>query len=159
MNNDPPRQHFLDQTDVLILSELLKDSKSALKKISRKLGLPTSTVFTRIKKLEEKGIIQGYTVVIDPFKLGYFVTAIIHFSVDGPYLEDVEKRLSSHPNIISLYDVTGEFDIIAIARFRSMEELDSFIKHTLKNPHIKRSITNMVLRIVKEKQPGVPIGD
>jgi Lrp/AsnC family transcriptional regulator for asnA, asnC and gidA len=159
MLEDPPRQQFLDQTDVLILSELLKDSKSALKKISRKLGLPTSTVFTRIKKLEEKGVIRGYTVVIDPYKLGYSVTAVIHFSVDGPYLEDVEKRLASHPNIISLYDVTGEFDIIAIARFRSMEELDRFIKHTLKNPHIKRSMTNMVLRIVKEKQPGVPMGD
>ena len=156
MINDP-KPFFLDEKDMLLLSYLIQDAKASLKKISRALGLPSSTVFSRIKKLEGKGIIKKYTVVIDHLKLGFNITAVIHFSVEGPYLEEVEKTLSSHPNIIGLYDVTGDFDIIAIARFKTIDELDFFIKNTLRNPHIKKSITNMALRVVKETQPPLPL--
>ncbi len=157
IEDDRKARYYLDEVDSLILAELSKNARASLKEISRKLGVPTSTVFTRIRKLEDKGIIKRYTVIVDPQKLGYTITAVIHFSVEGPYLEQIEKNLSQHPNIIGLYDTTGDFDIIAIVRFRSMDELDRFIKNTLRNPHIKKTITNMVLRTVKEQQPSVPL--
>ncbi len=152
-----PKKKSLDETDYLILTLLSSNCKMSLKMLSKKTGLPSSTLFARIKKLEEKGVIRGYTIKVDPEALGYGITAVIHFSVDGPYLEEVERNLSRNPNIIFLYDVTGDFDIIAVARFKSIHELDYFIKNTLKNPHIKRSITNMALRVVKEKQPTIPM--
>ena len=148
---------IVDDIDLKLLYHLSKNANESIKEIAKKIGIPVSTAFARIKKLEEKGIIKSYTIKINPIALGFAVTAIIHFSVEGPYLEEIEKQIALNPNIIALYDTTGDFDIIAIARFQSINELDKFIKNTLKNPKVKRTITNVVLRVVKEDYPGIPI--
>jgi len=144
----------IDDTDLKILSLLVENANESVKGIARKLGMPVSTVFTRIKRMKERGVIKGYTIKVDPQALGFMVTAVIHFSVEGPYLEEIEETLKGHPSIVALYDTTGEFDIIAVARFRSISELDSFIKSLLKNPKIRKTTTNVVLRVVKEEYPG-----
>jgi len=147
----------LEEGDLKILRALAENSRGSLKEISDAVGMPISTVFSRIKKLEHAGLIKGYTLSVDHSRLGYKITAIIHFSIDGPYLEEIEKMLASKENVIFLYDVTGDFDIIAVARFRSIEELDRFVKDTLKNPHIKRTTTSIALRVVKESPTHVPL--
>ncbi|MCI4396490.1 MAG: Lrp/AsnC family transcriptional regulator [Thermoprotei archaeon] len=147
----------LEDVDLKIIEALASNSRSSLKEISEIVGIPISTAFSRIRRLEQLGIIKGYTLNVDQEKLGYKITAIIHFSVDGPYLEEIEKQIASKPNVIFLYDITGEFDIIAVARFKDIEELDKFVKETLKNPHIKRTTTSIALRVVKESYPHVPI--
>ncbi len=146
----------LDETDQKILALLSENANASVKEIAMQVGIPLSTAFSRIKRLEERGIIRGYTIKVNPGALGFTVTAVIHFSVDGPYLEEIEQTLASHPNIVALYDTTGEFDIIAIARFRDIDELDHFIKSVLKNPKVKKTITSVVLRVVKENYPGIP---
>ncbi|MEM0046232.1 MAG: Lrp/AsnC family transcriptional regulator [Fervidicoccaceae archaeon] len=147
----------LEEVDLKILEALARNARGSLKEISEVAGIPISTAFSRIRRLEQLGIIRGYTLDLDHEKLGYKITAIIHFSVEGPYLEEIEKQLSSKQNVIFLYDITGEFDILAVARFRSIEELDKFVKDTLRNPHVKKTTTSIALRVVKEMHPHVPL--
>ncbi|MFZ8783508.1 MAG: Lrp/AsnC ligand binding domain-containing protein [Desulfurococcaceae archaeon] len=70
--------------------------------------------------------------------------------VEGVYISKVEDLLSREPNVRAVYDITGEYDIALISVFRSVSELDNFIKRILKNPYIKRSATSLILRVVKD---------
>jgi DNA-binding Lrp family transcriptional regulator len=70
--------------------------------------------------------------------------------VEGVYISEVEDLLSREPNVRAVYDITGEYDIALISVFRSVSELDNFIKRILKNPYIKRSVTSLILRVVKD---------
>ncbi|MCD6408844.1 MAG: Lrp/AsnC family transcriptional regulator, partial [Candidatus Verstraetearchaeota archaeon] len=103
-----------------------------------------------IKKLESLGIIRGYTTLLDPYKLGFELTALILMQVDGAHIVEVEREIAKHREVCGVYDITGDFDILVIARFRTREELNNFIKSVLKLPHIKRTVTSIALNIVKE---------
>ncbi|MGC9009264.1 MAG: Lrp/AsnC family transcriptional regulator [Sulfolobales archaeon] len=146
----------LDELDLRILEILRENARISIRDIARLLRRAPSTVAERIKKLEKKGFIIGYTALIDSSKLGYRLNALTLLQVEGGYIEEVEKLLASEPNVRAVYDITGEYDIAIVSTFRDTEELDKFIKRILKNPHIKRSVTNVILRIVKEK-PSIPI--
>jgi len=146
----------LDELDLRILEILRENARVSVRDIARLLKKAPSTVAERIKKLEKKGFITGYTALIDNSKLGYRLNALTLLQVEGGYIEEVEKLLASEPNVRAVYDITGEYDIAIVSTFRDTEELDKFIKRILKNPHIKRSVTNVILRIVKEK-PSIPI--
>jgi DNA-binding Lrp family transcriptional regulator len=140
----------LDEIDFQILRFLQEDSRMSYRKIADALGIAVGTVYNRIKRLEEEGVFKAYTVMADPTKLGYELTAIILIQAEGSHLQEVEKEIAQSDSTISVYDVTGDFDIAVIARFKSRSILNSFIKGVLKTPHITRTVTNVVLNIVKE---------
>ncbi len=71
----------LDEVDKAILRELLVDARLSFREIARRVGVSTATVANKIRRLEEAGIIKGYTAIIDPEKLGYDVTAVIEIVV------------------------------------------------------------------------------
>lgn len=93
---------------------------------------------------------KGYTIIVDPIKLGYGLTALILIQSEGQYLSEVEKELAQLDEVICIYDVTGDFDIAVVARFRGRAMLNNFIKGVLKMPHVIRTVTNVVLNVVKE---------
>lgn len=141
----------IDDLDVKIIEKLLKDSRKSLRSVAKEIGIPTSTVHERVKRLVRLGIIRRFTAELDPRLLGLDITALILVSVDGAYITEVEKTLSTYDQVMAVYDITGEFDIALLARFRNMDELNNFIKNILKMPHIKRTVTSVVLNVVKEK--------
>jgi DNA-binding Lrp family transcriptional regulator len=63
---------------------------------------------------------------------------------------DVEKEIAKISNVVSVYDITGDFDIAVVARFKDRAELNSFIKSLLGMAYVKRTVTNVVLNVVKE---------
>jgi DNA-binding Lrp family transcriptional regulator len=87
---------------------------------------------------------------VDPVKLGYGLTALILIQAEGQYILEVEKELAKLDDVICIYDITGDFDIAVVARFRSRDALNKFIKGTLKMPHVIRTVTNVALNVVKE---------
>ncbi|MDT7889099.1 MAG: Lrp/AsnC family transcriptional regulator [Desulfurococcales archaeon] len=141
----------LDELDIRILERLLKDSRKSLRSIAKELGTPTSTVHERVKRLVKIGIIKRFTAELDTKILGMDVTALILISVEGAYITEVERALSSYEQVVAVYDITGEFDVAVIAKFRSIDELNNFIKNVLKIPHVKRTVTSVVFNVVKEK--------
>ena len=88
--------------------------------------------------------------MLDSGKLGYNLTALILIQADGRYLPEVEKELAKLDEVISIYDVTGDYDVAVIARFKDRSSLNNFIKSTLKMSHVTKTVTNVVLNVVKE---------
>jgi len=144
------RSVVLDDIDMMILRRLAVYGKEGIRELARNLGKSPSTIAFRIKRLEREGIIRGYTTVIDYRRLGYQINAITLLQVDGAYIEELEEILTKEPNVKAVYDVTGEYDIAIITSFREVEDLDKFIKRIIKIPHVKRSMTSIIFRVVKE---------
>uniref|UniRef100_A0A7C3J2J3 Lrp/AsnC family transcriptional regulator n=1 Tax=Candidatus Methanomethylicus mesodigestus TaxID=1867258 RepID=A0A7C3J2J3_9CREN len=140
----------LDETDLIILNELQGDFTTSYRDIAKKLNMSVGTVHNRVKKLKETGVIKSFTAIIDAEKLGYELTAIILMQVEGGKIVDVEQAIARSKSVTAVYDTTGEFDIIAVAKFKTREDLNSFIKETLKIGAVKRTVTSMVLNVVKE---------
>jgi len=140
----------VDTLDCKILYLLQEDSRSSFSKIAAKAGVSVGTAYNRIKKLEAQRLVKGYTVLIDSAKLGYELTAVIFVQADGEHLPDVTKEIAKASNVVAVYNVTGEFDVAVIAKFKDREELSSFIKHLASTSHVKRTITNVSLNMVKE---------
>ncbi|MGC9122221.1 MAG: Lrp/AsnC family transcriptional regulator, partial [Thermogladius sp.] len=80
------------------------------------------------------------------------VKALILLNVDGKHILDVESDVSRHQNVEAVYDITGEFDVAVIASFKSISELDEFVKWLLKHPYIKQSRTSIIFRVAKEEK-------
>jgi len=140
----------LDEIDFKILRLLQEDSRLSFNKVASKLGISAGTAYNRIKSLEVKGVLKGYTILVDPVKLGYSMTAIVLIQAEGAHLVDVEEEIAKMPNVISVYDITGDYDIAVIVRFRDRTGLNAFVKKLLSMPYIRRTVTNVVLNIVKE---------
>jgi DNA-binding Lrp family transcriptional regulator len=140
----------VDDTDRNIIRLLQEDSRKSFNKIAESLGIAVGTAYNRVKNLEDRGILKGYTIILDPIKLGYGLTALILIQADGRYLPEVEKELAKLDEVISIYDITGDYDVAVVARFMSRATLNNFIKSTLKMPHVSKTVTNVVLNVVKE---------
>jgi len=140
----------IDETDKKILNLFNEDGRMSYMKISRKLDISIGTVHNRIEKLMKSGVIKKFAPVIDHSKLGYKFTTIIGVRVKGGVLRNWEDKTSYHQNVLCMYDVTGEFDAIIVARFKDTSELDEFVKNLLKEPDVQRTYTQTVLNILKE---------
>ncbi len=139
-----------DETDLMILRELQEDAMTSYRDIAEKLNLSVGTVHNRIKRLKEIGLIKSFSAIVDAEKLGYGLTAIVLMQVEGEKIVEVEEKLATSKSIIAVYDTTGEFDIIAIGKFKNREDLNTFIKDVLKIQSIKRAVTSIALNVVKE---------
>lgn len=146
----------VEDIDLKILSLLQEDSRLSFNKVAKKLGISVGTAFNHVKSLEKKGIISGYTLRLDSRKLGYTLTVIIMIQAEGNFLADVETEISKSANIIAVYDITGDYDAVAIAKFKDRSSLNAFIKNLLSLPHIKRTVTHIALNVIKEDQ-GVKV--
>jgi DNA-binding Lrp family transcriptional regulator len=140
----------LTELDLQIITALQEDSRLSLNKIAEKLGTSAGTVKKHIGNLEAKGILKGYTAIIDQVKLGYAVTVVVFIQVGGGRLLDVEREIAKDDNVLAVYDITGDFDVALVAKFRDNSGLNAFIKCLLSMPHIKRTLTSVALNVVKE---------
>jgi len=137
--------------DSELLSQLSKNGKASQRDLSKETGLALGTVNAHIKKLEKEKIIKGYFADIDPEKVGFNLTAIINLRIKKGTLMDVQATIANHSRVFGVYDVTGEWDSLILARFKNREEMDNFIKTTLSQKHIERTSTSLVLNTVKEE--------
>ena len=143
----------LDEKDFALLQELKRNARASLRSISRKLGMPISTVHVRMKKLEKLGVIKQYTAVIDEKKLGFNVKAFVLVSYQRGYVEQetTAKKLASLPFVKRVYIITGEWDILLEVVARDIEELGDFVvKRIRKVPGVEKTLTLAVLKRVKE---------
>ena len=140
----------IDEKDKRILELLSSDSKLSFRKISKILNMSITSVITRIRKLEENGIIRGYTIEIDYNKLGYDLPVIIDIRVAKGKLFEVEKEVAKHPNVLAVYDITGDFDVSVLALFKNRRELDDFVKQLQKMEYVERTYTKLILNTIKD---------
>lgn len=149
-------RHELDETDRRILESLNDGARKSYRDIAGELDIALSTVSTRVKRLEEANIIQGYIPIIDPTALGYDLTVVIAVKISHGNLIPVQDQLSERNEVFGVYDVTGDFDSVLLARFGSRSELNDFVKDVLAHEDVEHTTTHLVLNTIKEEH-RVPI--
>ena len=140
----------MNAIDLQIIRALEGDSRTSLRKLAQRIGLSQIVVRNHVKNLERERIILGYAPVIDATKMGYSLTAIIMIQIEGDNMAEVENEIAKEDNVLSVYEITGEFDVIAFAKFRDNAGLNFFLKKLLTNRFIKRASTLVVFNSVKE---------
>jgi len=141
---------WLNETDFKILGVLLEDARLSSRQIADRIGVSVGTVLSRIRRMENEGIIKGYSAVVDHEKLGYELTVVTEVTVAKGKLLDVEREVAKIPNVCCVYDVTGLTDAIVVAKFKSRKDLSDFTKWLLSLPYVERTNTHLVLTTVKE---------
>jgi DNA-binding Lrp family transcriptional regulator len=140
----------LNETDKKILKNLLEDARFSSRQIAKNVGVSVGTVLSRIKKMEDLGLIKGYSVILDHEKIGYELTVVTEITVSKGRLVEMEAEIAKMPGVCGVYDVTGLTDAVIIGKFKSREDLGRFTKHLLALPYIERTNTHVVLATVKE---------
>src|SRR3989338_7319764 len=127
----------IDKTDVEILRVLEKNARLSLRKIAKKAGVSVATVMHRINKL------------------GYELEAVISVDVAKGKLFEVERKIATDPSVHAVYDITGHFDVVVVARFKTRKALDNFIKKIQTYDFVEKTETAIVLNTIKEDPMGV----
>lgn len=141
----------IDADDRSLLDALAKEARLSHRALAQRTGLALATVNRRVRRLEERGVIRGYRAILDPEVVGWTMTAIIGLRLEKGHIRQVQKTIAKDPRVFGVYDVTGEWDGMVLARVRDRADLDDLAKTTLSGPHINRTNTMVVLATVAEE--------
>jgi Lrp/AsnC family leucine-responsive transcriptional regulator len=143
----------LDETDRQILDLLQRDARITNAAIGEVVGMTAPSVYDRVRKLEARGVIQRYTVVVDPAALGKTLTAFIRLTVAYDERHDAGMAaVSGDPDVLECYSVAGEDCFIIKTRVGDPGELQALINRIRAKVTILRSVTMIVLAPIKETQ-------
>ena len=117
--------HKFDELDMKILTELTKDGNVSVPNLSKRLGINTSVLYSRIKRLLKKKLIKKFTIVVDESLIGIGVRATMGINRDPKQKEQIHKALLKTPEVIMMSEVTGRFDMLLTVRAKNLEELHS----------------------------------
>jgi Lrp/AsnC family leucine-responsive transcriptional regulator len=117
----------LDDADLKILKELQKDGRMNYAEISRRTGIPPSTVHDKITKLVKRGVIKKFTVTLDSEKVGFPVSALIGIETGAEQYRNVAKELCQMHELVKVYGTTAEFDLMAKVRTTSLKKLNEIL--------------------------------
>ncbi|WAC01711.1 Lrp/AsnC family transcriptional regulator [Lacinutrix neustonica] len=123
-------QHHLDKIDTKILSLLQQNSNRTTKSIATELGMTTTPVFERIKKLEKQGYIKKYVALLNNKKIGLKQTVFIGITLQGhtrSYLEKFVTQINNFPEVIECHRVSGNFDYLLKLVVEDIEAYETFI--------------------------------
>ena len=150
INQRKTLKNNVDSVDTQIIRSLEEDSRVSLRKLAHRVGLTPNILHNRLERLEQEGIVLGYVPIIDSSKMGYNLTAIIMIQIEGEHVIEVENQIAKETNVLSVYDITGEYDAVVFAKFRDTAGLNSFLKKLLTERFIKRTTTMIASTAVKE---------
>jgi len=141
-----------ENLDAKLINALLGDGRASLRSLAEELDVSVTTVSNHLRDLEEEGVIEGYTPRVNYGALGYDVTAILQLKVEGSALPDITDRLQEQKQMISVYEVTGDYDVIAVGKFVDTDGMNEQIKTLLTDADIRESNTSVVLNAVVENK-------
>lgn len=156
----------LSQTDLKLLSELQADCKQSLKEISKKLKIPLSTAYDRIKRFEKEGIIKNYSALIDSKKVGRETTTFILVSIKYQFPGDktvsqreIAQKISRIPLVQEVHIIAGEWDLLLKVNGSNLGEIGSFVIDKLREiKGVDKTLTLQTFYSYKET-PAIPLGD
>jgi len=150
----------LDKYDLQILSLLSRDARTSLQEISAQVGLSTTPCWTRIKRMESEGVIQGYTVRIDPAAIGFGETVMVQVTLESHSDETLYKfgkALEEIPEVLEAYLISGDYDYFIRLAVRDTRDYERLLRERLyKITGIRHSKSSFVLRRLKESTIPLP---
>jgi DNA-binding Lrp family transcriptional regulator len=142
----------VDELETKVIRALNQNSRKSFREIAKEIGTSAPVVINKIKKLEEAGAIKGYIPILDPEYFGYTLMAVVALRISHGKLIEAQERIAEDPHVMAIYDVTGDWDAIVIAHFKSREDLNIFIKGILAQKYVDRTVTHIVLNVVKDER-------
>jgi len=144
----------LDKTDLQILRLMQENARISNADLARELGMAPSGVLERVKKLEQKGVIQQYTAHINPIALQQKMLAFIFMkATDGPGCNDTAKQLAQIPEVQEVHHIAGEDCYLVKVRTYDSSTLMSLMRGKFSQiPNLLSTRTTIVLETVKEQQ-------
>ena len=147
-----------ENLDTELINVLLDDGRASLRSLAEDLDVSVTTVSNHLADLEEDGVIERYSPEVNYDALGYDVTAVIQLNIEGSALDEVTEELREHNQITSIYEGTGDYDVVATGKFKNTDEMNDQIKALLNSSGVKESNTTVVLNTVSEhKQFGLNV--
>jgi Lrp/AsnC family leucine-responsive transcriptional regulator len=144
----------LDKFDLAILAVLQQDARASLQEISSRVGLTSTPCWARIKKMENDGVIQGYTVRLDPVAIGFSETVIVQVTLENHHeetLKEFGKALEEIPEVLEAYLVSGDYDYHIRIAVRDTRDYERLLRERLyRIPGIRHSKSSFVLGCLKE---------
>lgn len=148
---------MLDDIDRQILTLLQENARTTQADIARAVGLAPSAVLERIRKLEARGVIRGYTALVDPRAVGQRLLAFIAVrTTDRPGEIVVGRALADVPEVLEIHDVAGDDCLLLKVRARDPEHLSQILRERLAVEGVSSTRTTIVLETIKE-QPTIPL--
>ncbi|TXH42319.1 MAG: Lrp/AsnC family transcriptional regulator [Burkholderiaceae bacterium] len=145
-----------DSLDRAILRCLIKDARMSLQEIGAEVGLSATPCWNRIKRMEEEGLIQGYTALVDPAGLGYADTVILQVTLEShtdEMLYAFGRALEAVPEVTEAYLVSGDYDYYIRVAIKDTRDYERFLRERLyKIPGIRHSRSSFVLRCLKQSR-------
>lgn len=136
-----------------ILMELQEDGRQSQRELAEKLDVSAATIGNRISRLMEMGVLRGVTVDLDYEKLGYSVVTATRFKVPGDAIQTALEEMDRYSGLTDIYEITGEYDILAIGHFMDRDRMNAVIKDLQSHEAILETNTSFVLNTVKENAP------
>ena len=142
----------MDTLDLKVIQNLMRQARMTWSELAADLGLSAPAAADRVRRLEDKGVIQGYATLVDPTHLGYTLTAFVSVTLDRPqHRAGFLEKVQSLPAIQECHHVTGEDDYLLKIRAQSTQDLDHLISDELKGlPGVQRTRTAIALSTQKE---------
>ena len=144
-----------DELDRRIVELMCRSSQGSYRQIAKQLGIHPTTLIQRVKNLENKGVINGYRAKVDYMRLGFDYMGIIQVYVDKNML-DVQETIRSIPQVLAVFDVTGECDSIVWIACRDREEFSNIVKSILMIEGVQKTNTSVILNIMKDPSDFIP---
>lgn len=147
------QQISIDKFDIAILRALQKNARASLQEVSEAVGLTTSPCWARIKRLEETGVIEGYTVKVNAEKVGRPEQLIVQLTLNkhtDAAITEFTKHLEAIPEVVEAYLVSGDYDYVLRLSVRDTRDYERLLRQKLyKIPGLRHSKSSFVLRSLK----------
>lgn len=141
----------MEETDLRILEAYQNDASMSYKDLARDLGMRTTTVFERVKRLKESGIIAGVVPLVAYDRLGIHTTAWVHVAVDpGADCCALSRRIASLPEVTEVHEVAGEWDILFKVKVHGNEELHDLTNRVAKLAGVSRYQSTLAVKTFRE---------
>lgn len=143
---------MIDELDRKIIRAMNRNARKSFREVAKDVGSSATAVINAVKKLEAAGAVKGYVPVVDPGYFGLNLAAIIAVRISQGKLLETQRKIAEDPHLTAVYDVTGEWDSFLIGYFADREDLNGFIKKITSLRHVDRTVTHLVLNVVKEEK-------
>ncbi|MDR3320865.1 MAG: Lrp/AsnC family transcriptional regulator [Synergistaceae bacterium] len=130
----------IDDIGWRILEELQKNGRISFKQLAEKVKLSPTAVIERVKRMEEEGIITGYSATIDPRRVGYTLSALISLSANPGNEQIVNDALAKIPEVVSCWSLTGTNDFLLEIQVPSLEFLEDLLSELARHGRLTTSI-------------------
>ncbi|MDQ5898839.1 MAG: Lrp/AsnC family transcriptional regulator, leucine-responsive regulatory protein [Pseudomonadota bacterium] len=158
--DSPDQPDRLDRRDALILNELQRDSRQSVAQIAERVGMSSTSCWKRLRELEARGVVTGYTVTIDREKAGLSLCVIAEVNL-APHTEETvqrfERAVAACPQIVSGYSTTGQSDYVLRVLVSDIKAYERFLHDTMfRLPGVTHVRSSVVLREIKA-QARLPV--